>query len=702
MIISRSLPNFRLKIWIFFCLFIFGFFGCTTETNFTDSNQDVLFELTEGWAYRWGDSPIDNEGIPVWTYEDIDSLEWIAMEYNEGVVNPPNRQNRQILWLRIPLPEIQLRDPQLRVQFIGFACEAYLENVLFFQFKAVNVPGQGKFTENQFNRLSLNQNFQNKHVFFRVYSEERTHIGFGTVHLGSFAAFTKRLINEILTISIFGILFMVAGLFPLLLFLFKRKEKLYFVFGFFCFIMGLWILSPTEFGHQFLSGHRLLFLLTSVLPFLSAAGMCAYFEQVYGPGKKYILRRLWQFFLTYGGIALILLILKLPYSILMLVMVGFFAAFSIAIFILFFTSVRKALQGNREAMVISSGFAVLTFFGLFDILGGIFKLFPWTHNTYQWGMFVFIVSLGFVLERRFRQNALELEKSHEKLQEYSQTLEKKVKERTHDLEEKNTELASTLKELKNTQDQLIMQEKMASLGNLVAGVAHEINTPVGAVKSAADVLSRSLNKIKAVFKSGQTAEDILASQDFQKPFQTLEENTQITTDASERIVKIVKSLKSFARLDEAEYQKADIHEGLDSTLTLINYEMKGRITIHKDYGEIPEINCYPNQLNQVFMNILMNGIASIEKDGFITIKTFLENENLVVQISDNGSGISKENIDKLFDPGFTTRGHGVGTGLGLSISYNIIQKHQGEIKVETEVGKGSTFSIYLPIDLKSQ
>ena len=130
--------------------------------------------------------------------------------------------------------------------------------------------------------------------------------------------------------------------------------------------------------------------------------------------------------------------------------------------------------------------------------------------------------------------------------------------------------------------------------------------------------------------------------------------------------------------------------------------MKGRITIHKDYGEIPEINCYPNQLNQVFMNILMNGIASIEKDGFITIKTFLENENLVVQISDNGSGISKENIDKLFDPGFTTRGHGVGTGLGLSISYNIIQKHQGEIKVETEVGKGSTFSIYLPIDLKSQ
>jgi len=154
-------------------------------------------------------------------------------------------------------------------------------------------------------------------------------------------------------------------------------------------------------------------------------------------------------------------------------------------------------------------------------------------------------------------------------------------------------------------------------------------------------------------------------------------------------------------LDEAEYQKANIHEGLDSTLTLINYEIKDRISINKDYGEIPEINCYPNQLNQVFMNILMNASAAIEKNGVITIETFLEGKYLVVRISDNGRGMTKENMDRIFDPGFTTQAHGVGTGLGLSISYNIIQKHHGEIKVDSEVGKGSTFSIYLPTDLKS-
>ena len=396
----------------------------------------------------------------------------------------------------------------------------------------------------------------------------------------------------------------------------------FYGFGFLCLSMGLWIISPTEFGHRFLEANRILFFLTGMLPFLSAAGLCAYFEQIYGPGKKYILRRLWQFFLTYGSIALFFLILKLSYSILMLVMIGFFTVFSIAISVLFITSVRKAFQGNREAMIISAGFAALAFFGLYDILGGIFKVFPWSHNTYQWGMFVFIVSLGFVLEHRFRQNAVELNKSHKKLKEYSQTLEEKVKARTQDLEDKNIDLAKTLKELEETQDQLIMQEKMASLGNLVAGVAHEINNPVGAVKSAADVLSRSLNKIKAVLNSGQTAEDILSSQEYKKPFFILEENTQITSVASERIAKIVKSLKSFARLDESDYQKANIHEGLDSTLTLINYKVKDRITINKDYGEIPEINCYPNQLNQVFMVMIPSFSIAVEAFMRIFIKTW--------------------------------------------------------------------------------
>jgi two-component system NtrC family sensor kinase len=273
------------------------------------------------------------------------------------------------------------------------------------------------------------------------------------------------------------------------------------------------------------------------------------------------------------------------------------------------------------------------------------------------------------------------------LQDYSQNLEQKVEERT--------------RELKEAQAQLIMREKMASLGNLVAGVAHEINNPVGAVHSAADVMKRCIRQIKTVLKTGRTLEAVNRSDKFQNTIKILEDNNDVTTIASDRIQKIVKSLRTFARLDEAEYQKADVHEGLESTLTLIHHKIKERITIIKEYGEVPQIYCYPNQLNQVFMNILMNAIQAIKKKGRIIIKSHLEDNRVKISISDNGEGISPENINKLFNPGFTTRGVGVGTGLGLSISYNIIQKHDGEIKIESEVGKGTTFTIILPVTSKT-
>ncbi len=290
----------------------------------------------------------------------------------------------------------------------------------------------------------------------------------------------------------------------------------------------------------------------------------------------------------------------------------------------------------------------------------------------------------------------QLQTTHAELEEKSQFLEQQKSE----IEQKNHDLEIAMEQLKNAQEQLVMSEKMASLGNLVAGVAHEVNTPIGAVHSAADVISRCIGKIKGILKSCQTLEEVNSSEQFRKSLKILEDNNKVTTTASERITKIVRSLKTFARLDEAEFQKADIHEGLDNTLTLIDHEIKNRITVVRDYGQIPEISCYPNQLNQVFMNIFMNAVQAIEKAGQITIKSHLRSGEVVVTVSDSGRGIPPDNMDKIFDPGFTTGGVGVGTGLGLSISYNIIQKHHGEIKVESEVGKGSTFTVILPMDLE--
>jgi signal transduction histidine kinase len=166
--------------------------------------------------------------------------------------------------------------------------------------------------------------------------------------------------------------------------------------------------------------------------------------------------------------------------------------------------------------------------------------------------------------------------------------------------------------------------------------------------------------------------------------------------AGERITRIVKTLRNFARLDESDVQEADLHEGLDSTLTLLQHELRDRISVIREYGEISLIRCYPNELNQVFMNLLVNAVQAIEGEGTIGIETFVDGEQVGVSISDTGAGIPEDDVDRIFDPGFTTKGVGVGTGLGLSISYNIVQKHKGEIQVKSEEGKGSTFTVRIP------
>ena len=239
------------------------------------------------------------------------------------------------------------------------------------------------------------------------------------------------------------------------------------------------------------------------------------------------------------------------------------------------------------------------------------------------------------------------------------------------------ELKKTLQELKETQLQLINSEKMASLGQLIAGVAHEINTPVAAIKSNNEILAKLISKI-----------DDTKLVEF---FSNINSTDKIAID---RINQLVTSLKKFVRLDEAEVQEADINKELDLNLDLIRHETKHGITIIKNYGDIPLIKCYPNMLNQVFMNILVNACQAIEKEGTITITTSYGNNALNISIKDTGKGI--KDTKKIFEAGFTTKGAGIGTGLGLAISSKIIDKHKGKIEVKSEIGVGSEFVITIP------
>jgi PAS domain S-box-containing protein len=274
----------------------------------------------------------------------------------------------------------------------------------------------------------------------------------------------------------------------------------------------------------------------------------------------------------------------------------------------------------------------------------------------------------------------------------------------HDITEmKNVldDLALTNKILRETQMQLVQSEKMASLGSLVAGIAHEINTPIGAVSSMYDTLSKTLERLKVILKS-RFHEEYKQQPTLRSAYEVIDDSNKVIKSGTDRVINIVKRLKSFARLDEAELKTVDIHEGLEDTLTLIHHELKHNIKVIKEFGDTPPISCFPGQLNQVFLNLLINSKQAIKNKGIISIKTFVKDKKVHIVIKDTGSGIRKENLKKVFDPGFTTKGRGVGAGLGLSISYQIIQDHKGEIKVESELGKGTAFTIILPMDLEKQ
>ena len=407
-----------------------------------------------------------------------------------------------------------------------------------------------------------------------------------------------------------------------------------------------------------------------------------------------ILARLWQVQALYSTGALVADILGYYPMLMTDLYLGILSiSILIAVYVTFlnlYRQKRRPETDQTEAKLLGAGFALLILSGTHDILAGL-NMIPFSAPLFPFGVLLFSVSLVILLERRFAQ-------AHDQLRSYSRDLEKRVDERTHDLGVKNTALEHAMDELEEAQHQLIMREKMASLGDLVAGIAHEVNTPIGAVSSSADVAERCVYKLSRITDDAPGTEALRQEKNYRQAFELLKDNTDLIKNAADRIARIVRSLRSFARLDEAEFQTVSIQEGIDSTLDLVNHQIKGKVDIIKNYGaDVPPIECFPNRLNQVFMNLLVNAAQSIEETGMITITTELKGSDVVVSVQDTGKGISNENIKHIFDPGFTTKGVGVGTGLGLSISYKIIEDHGGSIEVDSAPGVGSVFRLFLPI-----
>lgn len=359
---------------------------------------------------------------------------------------------------------------------------------------------------------------------------------------------------------------------------------------------------------------------------------------------------------------------------------------------------------------------------------GILPYNEFTKSSVIYGSSFEIVLLSLALANRInvlreekeasQAEALRALRENEKIiREQNVMLEQRVTERTLELQEANEELTVTLSNLRDTQTQLVDAEKMASLGQLTAGIAHEINNPINFVTSNIKPLKRDLEDVyelvdayAAIEEEGMAealkkAHELKEEIDYDYLKEEIESLVQGISDGANRTSEIVRGLRTFSRLDEDVVKPADLHEGLASTMILLRSKFKDGIEVVKDFEDtLPKIDCYPGKLNQVFMNILNNGIYAVSHKQYpegeaptVTLKTRLVGDKVNVHLIDNGIGMDEATKKKIFDPFFTTKDVGEGTGLGMSIVYKIIEKHGGAMTVNSELGKGTEFIITLPL-----
>lgn len=335
----------------------------------------------------------------------------------------------------------------------------------------------------------------------------------------------------------------------------------------------------------------------------------------------------------------------------------------------------------------------------------------------DFGMF----QMAVMLEDQVRNRTAELEaalreneKINRALQNAKAQMEVEIEERKAALvalEHEKEEQRILIKKLEEAHSQLLQSEKLASIGQLAAGVAHEINNPIGFVNSNLGTLKTYVDDLLQIIDTFRAGEHLLAADPAlsarleevrrKADLDYLRDDIVIliaeSIEGTTRVRRIVQDLRDFSRVDSAEWQWADLHAGLESTLNMVWNEIKYKADVVREFGALPMVECRPGQLNQVFMNMLVNAAQAINGKGVITLRSGCVDDHVWISISDTGNGIPEEMLTRIFDPFFTTKPVGKGTGLGLSVSYGIITKHGGRIEVQSEVGKGSTFKVWLPV-----
>ncbi len=318
-----------------------------------------------------------------------------------------------------------------------------------------------------------------------------------------------------------------------------------------------------------------------------------------------------------------------------------------------------------------------------------------------------------VLADNLNHMAVQIHKNLNEIEDLNRGLEVKVEKRTKDLARANSDLVTAMDDLKDTQAKLIHSEKMASLGQLVAGVAHELNNPLNFIYNGLGPLRDSVTDLRELLvrfdglasltqTDRQDIDCFKEEIEYDEMVESLDELIATIGEGARRATVIVRDLRNFSRLDEAELKRANIHEGIEGSLNLMKHRLSGRIRLEKDFRVIPDFEFRPAQINQVFMNLLSNAEQSIKGKGTIQIRTRMVDHHAVVEFEDSGCGINPDDLHRIFEPFYTTKDVGEGTGLGLSITYGIIEQHGGVIDVRSQIGEGSCFSVKIPMKEKPE
>lgn len=710
----------------FFFKIVFAIAFLLIETGNSFANTPIVFE---------GENLIIGKYLHI--YEDkterlsIDKVQGMAFE--QSTVQTPNlKLNKSDFWIKFTVKNNS--DSENLLLMIDYPsldkCELYTQ--IEDGFTKQTISDTSRFSERKYNHQSFIFDIKiptdsSINYYLKVNSSEQMIL---PVVLGTPKDIAEKLLRHDLFWGIWIGIVLVMIFYNLFLFL-STKDKSYLYYVLYTAFISLTQTSLSGYTYRFIFYNTPDLYNKALVIFPGLAGIFAVLfvkSFLITKQKAPFLNKLFVPILILYASAIILRIFN--YDIASYRMIDY-AALSISLLI-YTTAIKISLQGYRPARYFLLAWTMfllgLIMFSLRNL-----ELVPdnmFTNYTMQIGIAFEVALLSLALADKI--NILKKEKEESQAQalqaameneriikEQNIVLEQRVNERTAELKEANEELTITLEDLKQTQSQLVAAEKMASLGQLTAGIAHEINNPINFVTSNVSPLQRD---VKMLIQTIETYEEMIFSdQDTEEKRQQIEEHKEDLdydylkieidhllkgiNEGASRTAEIVKGLRIFSRVDEDDLKMANILEGLDSTLVIMNSLINSsNISVTRHYEEnIPQVECYPGKLNQVFLNIISNSIYAINQvhknngNGNIDISVKAENDTIIIDMKDNGCGIAKHNLTKIFDPFFTTKDVGEGTGLGMSIAYNTIKKHNGNIELFSEVAKGTLIRITLPV-----